>query len=161
MDVFEWLWMWVLDGWVCVGDPLMRWVSVAGFWWGGRGPPFILNSEVFFFAGVKILWGIFAGEHLSHVFWLVRTWCLNPTWWLVRAGPCVLIGKNLMTEFFLSFPVWNMSSDWSELDEIILPETSGWTVHPDWPDFYFWILRVDWSELDGWTVRDDWSEFIM
>ena len=117
MDVFEWLWMWVLDGWVCVGDPLMRWVSMAGwFWWGGRGPPFILNSEVFLLVWKSVevfllvsIWAMSSDwsepdvwilrddwSELSHASLLVRTWWLNSSW-VFLSEPWALIGQNLMS----------------------------------------------------------------
>ena len=121
MDVFEWLWMWVLDGWVCVGDPLMRWVSVAGwFWWGGRGPPFILNSEVFLLVWKSFeafllvsIWAMSSDwsepdvwilrddwSELSHASLLVRTWWLNSSW-VFLSEPWVLIGQTSISESYV------------------------------------------------------------
>ena len=149
MDVFEWLWMWVLDGWVCVGDPLMRWVSVAGWW----------DDE---------------GEEALLLYWIVRhfCWCESPLrhfcWW--GSEPCLLIGQNLMSESYVMIgQSWAMRPYWSELDDWILLEFSClnrelWLVRTWWANssWDFWLNRASWLARllflnpTCWLVRTWW-----
>ena len=146
MDVFDWFWMWVLDGWV--PDEVGAWCSG---WTDSEG-----------------------GEALL-LYWIVRhfCWCENPLrhfcWW--GSESCLLIGQNLISESYVMIgQSWAMSSDWSELDDWILLEFSNlncelpffrtWWDNSSW-DFWLnrasWLARILFPNPTCWLVRTCWS----